>query len=299
MLSDLANNQIVQPMRGGNYPAVSNTNVVSIKIPFPSSSIQKQIVAKLDHILGELEVKKKQILSLVEQNKERINFFEENWFAFLIDNEIENHPQRKEWKTISLQDSTHSIGDGIHSTPNYVDNSDFYFINGNNLRNGTIVITQNTKMVEESEYKKYKLDLGKNTVLISINGTIGNLSFYRNEKVILGKSACYINCNDDLDPEFLFYLLQSNLLKNHFRSELTKTSIPNLSLKSIRNTIIPLPLISIQKQIIQNIKSAEEKFQTQKKQFENIKNNYESKIKYINHIQSSVLDSAFSGKLIQ
>ena len=103
-------------------------------------------------------------------------------------------------------------------------------------------------MVEESEYKKYKLDLGKNTVLLSINGTIGNLSFYRNEKVILGKSACYINCNDDLDPEFLFYLLQSNLLKKHFRSELTKTSIPNLSLaKSIRNTIIALPLTSIPK----------------------------------------------------
>ena len=54
----------------------------------------------------------------------------------------------------------------------------------------------------------------------------------------------------------------------------------------------------LQKQIIQNIKKAEEKFQTQKKQFINIKNNYESKIKYINRIQSSILDLAFTGKLL-
>ena len=66
----------------------------------------------------------------------------------------------------------------------------------------------------------------------------------------------------------------------------------------LENHSIPIPSISVQRKIIQNIKNAEEKFQSQKKQFENIKNNYESKINYINHIQSSILDSAFSGKLI-
>jgi type I restriction enzyme S subunit len=198
-----------------------------------------------------------------------------------------------------LKDITNALGDGIHSTPNYVQNSEFYFINGNNLRNGSIVITQKTKMVAQTEYQKYKLDLNENTVLLSINGTIGNLSFYRNEKVILGKSACYINSNNKLNVEFLFYLLQSNLIKNYFRKELTKTSIPNLSLKSVRMAPIALPPLPIQKQIVQNIKIAEEKFKSQKTQFENIKENYENSITYVNHIQSSILDTAFSGKLVQ
>ncbi len=282
-----------------NQSSINQTKLKNLKIIFPENKItQKKIVQKLDSILKVFVEKKKEILSLIEQNKERVNLFEKNWASYVIDREIENHPQRKEWKMISLQEITNFIGDGMHSTPQYVDNSDFYFINGNNLRNGSIVITPNTKMVDEVEYQKYKLNLGKNTVLLSINGTIGNLSFYENEQVILGKSACYINCNDDLDPKFLFYLLQSNLIKNYFRSELTKTSIPNLSLKSVRTTIIPLPLISTQKKIIQKIKNAEEKFKEQKVQFENIKENYESKIKYINHIQSSILDSAFSGKLV-
>ena len=172
----------------------------------------------------------------------------------------------KGWNKTLLHDITNSIGDGIHSTPNYVDNSDFYFINGNNLRDGSIVITQNTKKVDKDEYKKYKLNLGKNTVLLSINGTIGNLSFYKNEQVILGKSACYINCNDDLDPKFLFYLLQSNQIKNYFRGELNQTSIPNLSLKAVRMTPIMLPPLSIQKKIVQKIIPILEQLEEKKKQ---------------------------------
>ena len=60
-----------------------------------------------------------------------------------------------------------------------------------------------------------------------------------------------------------------------------------------------LPSISTQKQIVQNIKIAEEKFKSQKTQFENIKENYENSITHVNHIQSSILDAAFSGKLVK
>ena len=70
--------------------------------------------------------------------------------------------------------------------------------------------------------------------------------------------------------------------------------------KSAKNEIpIPLPPLPTQKEIIQNIKNAEEKFKSQKSQFENIKENYENSITYVNHIQSSILDAAFSGKLVK
>ena len=74
---------------------------------------------------------------------------------------------------------------------------------------------------------------------------------------------------------------------------------PNLSLAQVRSFPIPLPPLPTQKQIVQNIKNAEEKFKTQKTQFENIKENYENSITYVNHIQSSILDAAFSGKLLK
>jgi len=43
----------------------------------------------------------------------------------------------------------------------------------------------------------------------------------------------------------------------------------------------------------------EKKFQSQKVQFENIKQNYENTINHINKIQLSILDTAFSGKLVK
>ena len=76
------------------------------------------------------------------------------------------------------------------------------------------------------------------------------------------------------------------------------TTISYISRKKFENFQIPYPDLEIQKQIVKNIISAEEKFQLQKKQFQNIKDSYESTIKYIDYMQSAILDTAFSGKLV-
>nr|WP_321466416.1 restriction endonuclease subunit S [uncultured Desulfobulbus sp.] len=143
------------------------------------------------------------------------------------------------------------IGDGLHSTPNYVDSSDYYFVNGNNLENGKIVIRNTTKCVDEVEYNKYKININDRTILLSINGTIGKIAFYNDENVILGKSAAYIVCTKKLSKNYLFYLLQSNAITNYFTDEVTGTgtTIQNLSLHSIKNTPVLLPPLNAQKNI--------------------------------------------------
>ncbi len=155
----------------------------------------------------------------------------------------------EEWEVKKLNEITNKIGDGIHSTPEYVEHSEYYFINGNNLINGKITYFENTKNVSKEEFLKYELKLNENTILLSINGTIGNVAFYNKEKIILGKSASYIICNDKLNTLFLFYQLQSNLTKKYFSTQLTGTTISNLSLSSIRNMIFHLPLFPEQQKI--------------------------------------------------
>ena len=44
------------------------------------------------------------------------------------------------WGTAKLSTLCRRIGDGLHGTPSYVDNGNIYFINGNNLRSGKIII---------------------------------------------------------------------------------------------------------------------------------------------------------------
>lgn len=146
-----------------------------------------------------------------------------------------------EWEVKKLENLSSEIGDGIHATPDYVDSSDFYFINGNNLIRNSIQITDNTKCISKEEYYKYKNKLNDKTILLSINGTIGNIAFFRDEKVILGKSVAYINIHIFTYKYYIFYVLQTHTTSCYFEDELTGSTIRNLSLKSIRNTPVSIP----------------------------------------------------------
>lgn len=175
----------------------------------------------------------------------------------------------------SLESLSERIGDGIHSTPKYDTSGQYYFINGNNLVNGAIELDENTKRLNYQEYKKHERKLGSETILISINGTIGNVALYNNERITLGKSACYINTNSDVDRLFHFYTLNTPRIQRYFISELTGSTIKNLSLKSISKTLIYLPNKTEQQKIasflssvdawINNLKAQKEELEKYKK----------------------------------
>ena len=299
--SSFFRNQMIQNATRTTLPILNKGKFSNLPFFLPQLSIQKQIVTKLDHILGELEVKKKEILSLIEQNKQRIDFFEKNWMSYVIDREIENHPKRKEWQIMALDKLCSKINDGVHKTPTYT-KSGIPFISVRELQNDTINF-QNCRYISESEHLELikRCNPEYNDVLLSKTGnTIGKLAIVKESQ----KSSLFVNTallkplKNKIYSEFLLFSLKTFFNKKKNLSKIKTSAQPNLPINMIKKIEILLPSLLIQKQIIQNIKSAEEKFQSQKKQFENIKNNYESKINYINHIQSSVLDSAFSGKLL-
>ena len=153
------------------------------------------------------------------------------------------------WKEVRLNEITTKIGDGLHGTPKYDESGEYFFINGNNLKDGSIVITDKTKRASKDEFFKHKKELNNHTVLVSINGTIGNVALYNNEKVFLGKSACYINIKPNIDLQYIRYYLVSKIFQNHIRTFATGTTIKNVSLKTIRNFKLFLPDVEIQRKI--------------------------------------------------
>ena len=178
---------------------------------------------------------------------------------------------KNSWDCTILEKLSKKIGDGIHSTPSYDDDGTFYFINGNNLNRGKIVITSSTKRVSEKEaYKNNAENLEADSILMSINGTIGNVALYNNEPIMLGKSACYINSKDNVDKKFLFYYLQYPKTQSYFEAELTGTTIKNLSLQSIRKTKICIPTIEEQHKISHFLQKIDERIATQNKIIEKL-----------------------------
>lgn len=169
----------------------------------------------------------------------------------------------KEWDEKRLEDLTIQIGDGIHSTPKYSANTNYYFINGNNLSEGEILI-KSALCVSKEEYKKHYRELSSRTILYSINGTIGNIAIYNNEKVILGKSACYISCKQSVNLDYIFFILQTSPIQKFYELEMTGSTIKNLSLASVRNTPIAVPKNDKEQElIVARIRTINNKLQTE------------------------------------
>ena len=289
--------------QSGPKSGLNRNDVYKIECVLPPLPTQKQIVAKLDHILGELKVKKKEILSLIEQNKERIDFFEKNWILYVIDREIENHPQRKEWKLKELNQLNNIISGNAFKSTEFT-KSGIPVITISNVGHG-LFIDKSEKFLPIEFEKKYSQFLVKsNYILLALtrpftdNNRLKVCKTSNLKNSLLNQRVAMIVPSDNIDVNFLLNAMQTTSFKKQTTENLSTSLQPNLSSTKLPLMTIPNPPLSTQKEIVKNIKSAEEKFQSQKKQFENIKNNYESKIKYINHIQSSVLDSAFSGKLL-
>ena len=176
-----------------------------------------------------------------------------------------------EWTIITLEDCTEILGDGLHGTPQYSENGEYAFVNGNNLVDGEIIIKKDTKRVDVSQYEKYKKPLNDRTILVSINGTLGNIGTYNSEKIILGKSACYFNVKDSVDKDFIYYVVSSPVFKQYLENNATGTTIKNISLKQMREYSFSLPSLKEQERISSTLKIIDQKIKNNKK----INNNLE------------------------
>ena len=177
-----------------------------------------------------------------------------------------------EWEEYKLEDITAEIGDGIHATPIYDDNGTFYFVNGNNISEYGITITATTqKVTAEEALRNNASALNSYSILLSINGTIGNVALYKNEPIMLGKSACYINVSSNINRNYIFYYLMMPKCQFYFTSELTGTTIKNLSLKSVRKTKVLLPNANEQSKIARLFDAINERIATQNKIIEDLK----------------------------
>ena len=171
-----------------------------------------------------------------------------------------------EWKEVTLGEISSKIGDGLHGTPKYDDEGPYYFINGNNLNCGKIIIKDDTKRVGIDEFVKNQKELNEQTLLVSINGTIGNVAKYNNEPCILGKSACYINVIKEVDKEFIYYVLTSANFKRNITNEATGTTIKNVSLKQMREYKFNIPCnIADQRRIASILTSLDRKIELNNK----------------------------------
>ncbi len=285
--------QIAALQSGSTRKRISRGNLSTLFLPTPPLPEQHRIVSKLEELFTKLGVSVAELKKAKAQIKRyRQSVLKSAFEGRLTNDDVKEVELPEGWRWKSVKEITSILGDGLHGTPHYSDDGEFYFINGNNLSDGRIEIKPNTKRVTREEYEKYKKTLNDRTIFVSINGTLGNTAFYNGEKVILGKSACYFNLIESIDKHFIRYYITTQRFMNYANETATGSTIKNVSLKAMREFEIPLPpTIEEQQAIVSEIErhfsvaDATEKI-------------IDQSLKQSERLRQSILKDAFNGKLV-
>lgn len=262
----------------------------------PASVLLERIRAEKAQLIKEGKIKKDKNESIIYRGDDN-SYYEKilsTGEVKCIDEEIPFEIPTS-WSWARLASITSILGDGIHGTPEYDAIGTVYFINGNNLSNGSIEIKAGTKKVSEREAEKHKRLLCSTTVLVSINGTLGNVAFYNGENVILGKSACYFNLMGNIDKQYIKHILETEYFTEYAKNVATGSTIKNVPLAGMRNFLIPIPPITEQHRIILGM--------IRLAHFIDCYNDAQIKLDLLNNVlneklKKSVLQEAIQGKLV-
>ena len=248
-------NVFIEKGKGGAQPNISQIILKQHPIPLPPISEQQRIVERIEELFAKLDEAKERLQEVAESFAVRKAAILHKAFTGELTKQwrLENGVSDESWEEVTLKELSSVIGDGLHGTPVYSEDGDYYFINGNNFDDNFIAIKESTKRVSIEEYKKYAVNLNDSTVFLSINGTLGKTAFYNGEPVILGKSACYINVGEKLDKRFLKEMFHTNAFINYANQKATGSTIKNLGLKAIREYLVYLPTLPEQHEIVRLI----------------------------------------------
>ena len=262
----------------------------------PASVLLDKIRQEKERLIKEKKIKRDKNASIIYRGED--NSYYEKMLATgevkCIDEEVPFEIPAT-WNWARLSNITSILGDGIHGTPEYDATGTVYFINGNNLSNGSIEIKADTKKVSEQEAEKHKRLLNSTTVLVSINGTLGNVAFYNGENVILGKSACYFNLMGNIDKQYIKHILETEYFTEYAKNVATGSTIKNVPLAGMRNFLIPVPPITEQHRIILGMVRLAHSIDRY--------NDAQTKLDLLNNVlneklKKSVLQEAIQGKLV-
>lgn len=246
----------------------------------PASVLLERIKAEKEHLIKEGKIKRSKKIAKTSDTPHYGN----------VPFEV---PSSWVWTTLP-ELCTIPITDGTHKTPTYTDKEHGVpFISSKDVTSQRINwnnIKYITRELHEELHKRIAPQ--KNDILLAKNGTTGVAAIVEDTRVFdIYVTLAVIRPSQNICPQYLHQVINSNFCKEQFNSRLTGIGLPNLHLVDIKKTMIPLPPISEQKRIVTEI----ERWFVWIEQIRQSKTDLQDIIK---QTKSKILDLAIHGKLV-
>lgn len=265
-------------VEGAAQPNFNGKKLARIPFPLPPLSEQTRIVSKLDALFVRID----KSIALLEENI----IHTKGLMASVLEELFEKiHAKRYQVKDISK-----SIQYGY--TGQALEKGQYYYLRITDIQNGKVDFSHTPYSdISDEQIEKYVLNQGD--ILFARTGaTAGKSYLFRdNEKSVFASYLIRVVCDISvLIPNYLYCFFQSKGYWNQIFDNIAGAAQPNFNGKKLGEIRLPLPDLSIQRQIV-------DKYESLNKLLENINNEQQSKLIHLKALKSSLLDRAFKGEL--
>ncbi len=282
--------EYVSQQKTNGIKTESNYNFIkNLEIPLPSMEKQKELVAHYnallnlakdkenqaeqmeqsidDYLIAELGIKD----NLISTNKNLFQTVEyKNLSKWVLD---ASYSISSKYKIFSFDEVCSKITDGTHQTPEYVSQG-ITFLSAKDVTSQELSL-KNVKYIPEYLHNQLKARClpQKDDILLAKNGTTGVAALFTLDyEVSIYVSLALLRCNLQLIlPKFLLYYINSKFAKEQFDKGLIGVGVPNLHLSVIKNTLIPLPPLDVQNQIVEEITLRKEQIKNLREESEKLR----------------------------
>lgn len=250
------------------YPSISLEDIKTLPIPVPPLAEQERIVEELECLSGVIEKKKQQLKEL--------DALAQSIFYEMFGDPITNE---KGWEVKKLGDLCKTTSGGTPSKGH-----DEYYNGGSIpwLRSGEVnklyIYDTELFITEEGLRKSSAKWFPEDTVVIAMYGaTVGQVGILKN-KMTTNQAICGIFPNEYFTPVFLYHFLLSK--KKDYLKLAAGGAQPNISQNIIKDTLIPLPPLTLQQAFASKIEAIEKQKELIKQSIKEVETLFNSKMDY-------------------
>ena len=162
-------------------------------------------------------------------------------------------------------------------------NEGVVFIRSQNVLVGELKLSNVEHIPEKTHYSMKRSQLKKNDVLLNITGaSIGRSALFNCDfEANVNQHVAILRVKDNLSPEFLVALINSNLIQKQIFSVQSGGTREALNYNQIKEIKIPLPSLEIQNQIVKKIEKERKIVEGNKKLIEIYSKKIENRINKI------------------
>ncbi|MBR2089349.1 MAG: restriction endonuclease subunit S [Fibrobacter sp.] len=295
--SPIAQEQFDQEAKGSTVRNL-NTDIVSkVYVPIPPLSEQKRIVKFLDEEFSKIDTLKTNAETNLKNAKE---LFETTLEKEL--NPLSRHSERSEessadlpsgWEWKTLQEICGKIVDGTHNSPPNKAKGDYQYITAKNIKADGIDLSDVTYVSKEVHKEIFaRCNPEKGDVLLIKDGATTGIAVINTldyEFSLLSSVALIKVDKTKIYEKTLVYLLNSKAIYKQMRKKMDGAAITRLTLEKIKALQIPLPPLSVQKEIVARLDKLSENVKR-------LEANYKQIIANCDELKKSILKKTFEGE---